>query len=190
MSHTTEDAISSSHYTLHLAGLTRELPIVRVSEHLRIASFVILGDAELVVAAARALADKLPQDIDCLMTAEAKGIPLAQELSRILGLKHYVVARKSKKPYMVNPLCVSVNSITTQKTQTLYLDKSDYEYIQNARVVLIDDVISTGESLEGIDLLAEKVGAQVIARAALLAEGSASDRDDIIYLEKLPLFED
>ena len=124
------------------------------------------------------------------MTAEAKGIPLAQELSRILGLKHYVVARKSKKPYMVNPLCVSVNSITTQKTQTLYLDKSDYEYIQNARVVLIDDVISTGESLEGIDLLAEKVGAQVIARAALLAEGSAADRDDIIYLEKLPLFED
>lgn len=177
-----------STYTLHVAGLTRTLPIVEVAKNLKIASFVILGDTELVVHAAQALAEKLPHDIDYLMTAEAKGIPLAHELSRILNHPRYIVARKSHKAYMTNPISASVDSITTQKHQTLYLDSGDCKDIKGARVVIIDDVISTGESVEGVELLAKKAGAHITARAAILAEGDAYLRKDIIYLEKLPLF--
>lgn len=177
----------SDFYELHVAGLTRRLPIIRIAPQLSIASFVILGDQELVTAAAQALAPKLPP-VDYLITAEAKGIPLVHELSRLLGLPHYIVARKSVKPYMAQPLVDEVTSITTQKPQTLCLDGKDALAIQGRRVAIVDDVISTGESLDAIGRLAEKAGAQVVARAAILAEGAAADRQDILFLEPLPLF--
>ena len=174
-------------YELNVAGVTRQLPIIQIAPNLAIASFVILGDCELVTAAAPLLAEKLPQ-VDYLVTAEAKGIPLVQELSRLLGLPCYIVARKSVKPYMELPLVDEVNSITTQKTQTLCLDGKDALAIHGKRVALVDDVISTGESLQAIERLVEKAGAQVVARAAILAEGDAAKRDDILFLEPLPLF--
>lgn len=183
-----DDQSFESEYLLCVAGIKRKLPIVRINSRARIASFVILGDTELVIRAAAQLAKRLPRDIDYLMTAEAKGIPLAQEMSRILGLEHYIIARKSKKAYMHDPLQVSVSSITTHQKQELFLDKPDAARIKGGRVVLIDDVISSGESLEGLELLAQKAGAQIIGKAAILAEGDAAKRDDIIYLEALPLF--
>ena len=174
-------------YTLSVAGLTRELPVIAVSPELSIASFVILGDSELVTAAAPLLAQRLPQ-VDYLMTAEAKGIPLVQELSRILGHPYYIVARKSIKPYMEQPLTHTVHSITTQKEQILCLDGKDAALLHGKRVAVVDDVISTGESLQGIVSLAQQAGAEVAAKAAILAEGAAAERDDLIFLEKLPLF--
>ncbi len=177
----------SDTYELHVAGLTRRLPLIPIKPDLAIASFVILGDQELVTAAAPLLAARLPQ-VDYLITAEAKGIPLVQELSRVLGLPTYIVARKSVKSYMEEPLVDAVNSITTQNTQTLCLDGKDAQAIQGKRVAIVDDVISTGESLLAIQRLAEKAGAQVAAKAAILAEGDAAKREDIIFLEPLPLF--
>lgn len=174
-------------YELTVAGLRRQLPIIPITPTLAIASFVILGDCELVTAAAPLLAEKLPP-VDYLMTAEAKGIPLAQELSRLLGLPSYIVARKTVKPYMQAPLTDQVNSITTQKTQALCLDGKDALAIRGRRVAIIDDVISTGESLSAVERLAEKAGALVAARAAILAEGEAARRKDILFLEELPLF--
>lgn len=174
-------------YELTVAGVTRQLPIIRIAPDLAIASFVILGDCELVTAAAPLLAERLPQ-VDYLVTAEAKGIPLANEVSRLLGLPYYIVARKSIKPYMRTPLTDEVNSITTQKTQSLCLDGKDALAIRGRRVAVLDDVISTGASLEAVERLVEKAGAEVVARAAILAEGDAAKREDIIYLEELPLF--
>ena len=177
----------SEYYELHVAGLVRRLPVVRVSPRLAIASFVILGDQELVTAAAPLLAQKLPA-VDYLMTAEGKGIPLVQEMSRLLGLPYYIVARKSVKPYMEKPLVDAVRSITTQKEQALCLDGRDAQAIRGRRVAIVDDVISTGESLQAIERLAQKAGAQVAAKAAILAEGDAALRTDILFLERLPLF--
>lgn len=177
-----------SYYELTVAGLTRQLPIMKIADNLAIASFVILGDCEIVTATAPEIMKKLPDQIDYLVTAEAKGIPLAQELSRLLGLPYYIVARKSVKPYMATPLTDEVVSITTQKAQTLCLDGKDALAIKGKRVALIDDVISTGESLAAIERLVEKAGAQIVAKAAILAEGDAAKRDDIIFLEELPLF--
>lgn len=174
-------------YTLEVAGLIRELPIVELTENLSIASFVILGDTELVVNAAPLLAKKIPE-AEVLVTAEAKGIPLIYELSKVLNMKKYYVARKSTKPYMDNPLINEVVSITTQKKQLLCLDQKDALEIKNKRVAIIDDVISTGESIKALEELIEKAGGQVVAKAAILAEGTATEREDIIYLGKLPLF--
>ncbi len=174
-------------YELTVAGVTRQLPIIQIAPDLAIASFVILGDCELVTAAAPLLAERLPK-VDYLVTAEAKGIPLANEVSRLLGLPYYIVARKSIKPYMRTPLTDEVNSITTQKTQSLCLDGKDAMAIRGRRVAVVDDVISTGASLEAVERLVEKAGAEVVARAAILAEGDAAKREDIIYLEELPLF--
>lgn len=176
------------HYTLKIAGLTRQLPIVQVSEELALASFVILGDRELVAASAPLLLEKLPP-VDYLLTAEAKGIPLAHEMCRILNHPYYVVARKSLKPYMEEALATEVISITTRQKQHLYLNGADAALIKGKRVALIDDVISTGESLNALERLAEDAGAQVVARAAILAEGFAADRDDILFLEELPFFQ-
>jgi len=179
--------MSTETYELKVAGLTRWLPKIKISDHLAIASFVILGDCELVTAAAPLLASKLPP-VDYLVTAEAKGIPLVHEVSRLLGLPTYIVARKSVKPYMEEPLIDEVTSITTQKAQLLCLDGADALRVRGKRVAVIDDVISTGESLGALSRLLETAGAQVVAKAAILAEGDAADRTDIIYLEKLPLF--
>lgn len=177
------------YYELNVAGLIRKLPIIKIKPGLSIASFVILGDCEMVTAAAPLVADRLPV-IDYIMTAEAKGIPLVNEVCRILGHPRYIVARKSVKSYMDDPLEIEVESITTQRVQRLYLDKNDTEMIRGKRVALLDDVISSGESLKALEKLALKAGAVVAAKAAILAEGDAAERDDIIYLEKLPLFYD
>ncbi|TXL61640.1 adenine phosphoribosyltransferase [Cerasibacillus terrae] len=174
-------------YELNVAGVKRQLPIIAINEHIKIASFVILGDTELVTAAAPVLAEKLPE-VDILVTAEAKGIPFVYELSKVLKMKRYVVARKSIKSYMRNPLTHEVNSITTQKVQTLYLDKQDVELLRGKRVALIDDVISTGESIQALEKLVQKAGGNVVAKAAILAEGDSAMRDDILFLEKLPIF--
>lgn len=175
------------YYTLEVAGVTRQLPIMQVSDSLCIASFVILGDCEIVTKAAPLIEAKLPQ-VDYIITAEAKGIPLVHELCRLRGLPYYIVARKSVKPYMSKPLTDEVVSITTQKKQTLCLDGKDAMLLHGKRVAVVDDVISTGESLSAIERLVEKAGGNIVARAAILAEGDAAKRDDIIFLEELPLF--
>lgn len=174
-------------YTLEVAGLKRELPLIRLNDNLSIASFVILGDTEIVVEASKELARKIPK-VDYLVTAEAKGIPLVHELSKNLKMDSYIVARKSIKSYMEDPLIHQVNSITTADAQILCLDDRDAELIKGKKLALVDDVISTGESLRALETLVESAGGQVLARAAILAEGDASQRDDIIFLEKLPLF--
>lgn len=174
-------------YTLNVAGVTRELPIIQISKDLAIASFVILGDTELVCAAAPKIVEKLPE-IDILITAEAKGIPLVFEISRLMNMKNYIVARKSIKPYMDSPIVDEVVSITTQKKQILCLDQKDASLIEGKRVAIIDDVISTGESISAVERLVEEAGGIVAAKATILAEGDAAKRDDIIFLEELPLF--
>ena len=174
-------------YTLHVCGLTRVLPIIPISEELSIASFVLLGDAELASAAGWELARRLPP-VDALITAEAKGIPLVYEIAKQLGLPRYVVARKSVKTYMHTPVVTPVHSITTEGEQLLCLDGSDAEAIRAKRVAIIDDVISTGQSLAAVEQLVSQADGQVVAKAAILAEGDAKERQDILYLEELPLF--
>lgn len=174
-------------YSLSVAGVTRELPIIKINEEISIASFVILGDTELICSAASQLVKKMPE-VDILITAEAKGIPLVFEMSRLLDMKKYIVARKSIKPYMNDPIVDEVVSITTQKKQLLCLDQDDALDIKGKRVAIIDDVISTGNSIEAIERLVKSAGGIVTAKAAILAEGEASDREDIIFLEYLPLF--
>ncbi|SFL73526.1 phosphoribosyltransferase family protein [Salibacterium qingdaonense] len=176
-----------STYTLQVAGLTRELPVIQVSPEVSIASFVVLGDTEIITAAAPLLAAKLPE-VDMLVTAEAKGIPFVHELSKQLGMSRCVVARKSVKPYMNEPLITSTTSITTQKEQQLVLDENDAALLDGKRIALVDDVISTGESLQALETLVEKAGGDVKTKAAILAEGNAADMPGITFLEKLPLF--
>ena len=173
-------------YTLKVAGLTRELPVCSVNEKLDIAAFVMFSDVELTVACAKELLKKLP-DFDVIITAESKGIPLAYEVAKQSG-KRYIVARKSIKLYMTDPIFVSVKSITTEAVQTLYLSKEDATSIDGKRVLILDDVISTGESLIALEKLVAKAGGEISAKAAVLAEGEAAERADIIFLEKLPLF--
>ncbi|GKX31250.1 adenine phosphoribosyltransferase [Vallitalea longa] len=174
-------------YTLELCGLKRDLPVIQINEDLKIASFVILGDAELVEKSGEILAKKIPE-ADVLITAEAKGIPLIYEIAKQKGMKKYIVARKSLKPYMKDPLVTKVVSITTQKEQILCLDKDEVTMLDGKNVVIIDDVISTGESINALEDLVNKAGGNVIGKAAILAEGDAANRDDILFLQKLPLF--
>ncbi len=175
------------YYNLKIAGLTRDLPIIKISDDLSIASFVVLGDCELITATAKELIKKIP-DVDYFVTAEAKGIPLVHELCRLRKMPYYIVVRKSIKSYMNGAITIDVNSITTQSKQILCLDGKDAELIKNKKIALIDDVISTGESLNALEKLVIKSGAEIICKAAILAEGDAALRKDIIYLEELPLF--
>ena len=174
-------------YHMTVAGLERDLPICPLNENLSIAGFVIFGDQELTVACARELLKKAPQH-DYIITAEAKGIPLAHEMARQAGAAKYMLARKGPKLYMRDIVSVSVNSITTAKEQRLYLDGTDAELMKGKRILIVDDVISTGESLHALEALVEKAGGKICGRMAILAEGDAQDRKDIVYLEKLPLF--
>ena len=174
-------------YHMTVAGLERDLPICPVNENLSIAGFVIFGDQELTVACARDLLKKAPE-YDYLITAEAKGIPLAHEMARQAGDDKYFVARKGSKLYMRDTFGVAVRSITTDREQHLYLDGADAKLINGKRVVILDDVISTGESLTALEALVEKAGGIICGRMAILAEGEAKDREDILYLEPLPLF--
>ena len=175
------------YYTMNVAGLERQLPICPVNDTLSIAGFVIFGDQELTVACARELLKKAPE-YDYIITAEAKGIPLAHEMARQHGDAKYILARKGPKLYMRDIFSVSVQSITTAKEQRLYLDGADAALMKGKRILVVDDVISTGESLAALEALVEKAGGQVCGRMAILAEGDAIARPDIIYLEKLPLF--
>lgn len=177
-----------TYYKLKVAGLTRQLPVIQLSKNLSIASFVLLGDQELTTAAAKALDEKLPA-FDILVTAEAKGIPLVHELARLRDQSHYVVARKSQKAYMTDPVKIELESITTTGKQVLYLDEGDRIRVEGKRVAIVDDVISTGASLRALETLVEEVGGQIVVKAAILAEGDAKNREDIVYLEPLPLFE-
>lgn len=177
----------NEYYDITICGLNRRLPIVRISDTACIASFVLLGDSELVLAAAACLKERIPE-VDYIITAEAKGISLVQELSRLLGMKRYFVARKSIKPYMQNPFVTEVYSITTQQKQVLCLDREESSLIKGKRILIVDDVISTGESLNAMEHLVKKAGGVVAGKAAILAEGKAMERKDIIYLEKLPMF--
>lgn len=181
--------MAKRYYELHVAGCTRQLPVLNITDKLAIAGFVILGDVEIVENTARDLAVKVPKDCDYVMTAETKGIPLAAELAKNLGQKTYLVARKSVKAYMDDPIWVEDESITTAGKQKLYLSASDVNLIRGKKVLLVDDVISTGGSMKALKELAEKAGATVCCQAAILAEGDAAKRDDIVFLEELPLLE-
>ena len=174
-------------YKMQVAGLERELPICKVTDTLYIAGFVIFGDQELTVACARELLARAPE-YDYIITAEAKGIPLAHEMARQSGAKKYFLARKAPKLYMTGVFESSVRSITTAKEQTLYLDVADAQLMKGKRILIVDDVISTGESLKALEVLVEKAGGIIVGRMAVLAEGDAQAREDLVYLEKLPLF--
>ena len=174
-------------YRMKVAGLERDLPICPVNENLSIAGFVVFGDQELTVACARDLLAKAPE-YDYILTAEAKGIPLAHEMARQAGDAKYILARKGAKLYMRDLFEVSVRSITTAKEQHLYLDGNDAKLMQGKRILIVDDVISTGESLKALEALVEKAGGIICGKMAILAEGDAQERPDLIYLEKLPLF--
>ena len=173
-------------YKMTIAGCQRQLPICPISDSLDIAGFVMFGDVEVTEAAAKALMEKCPEH-DVIVTAESKGIPLAYEMA-LIGFSYYVVARNGFKAYMEEPFLVEVMSITTDHVQKLYLSKADCENLRDKRILIVDDVISTGESLAAIEELLHSVGGQVVGKACVLAEGDAKDRTDIIYLEPLPLF--
>ncbi len=174
-------------YKMNVAGLERALPICKVTDSLYIAGFVIFGDQELTVACARELLKRAPE-YDYIITAEAKGIPLAHEMARQTGAQKYFLARKGPKLYMSGVFESAVKSITTAKEQRLYLDTADAELMKGKRILVVDDVISTGESLKALEALVEKAGGIIAGRMAILAEGDAVAREDIIYLEELPLF--
>ena len=176
----------SEFHSMKIAGLDRNLKKFPVSDSLDIAAFILFGDVEVTVAAASELLKKVPE-FDFIVTPEAKSIPLAYEMARQSG-KPYIVIRKGVKVYMGNPLSVSVRSITTQKEQTLFLGEDEVNLIKGKRVLIVDDVVSTGESLIAVRQLVSAAGAIEAATCAVLAEGDAKDRDDIIYLEPLPLF--
>lgn len=170
-----------------IAGLKRALPICRVNDNLYIGAFVIFGDCELTMACATELLKKAPE-YDYLITAESKGIPLAYEMARQHGDKKWLLARKGAKLYMQNVVGVEVKSITTAAVQKLYLDGEDAALMKGKRVLIVDDVISTGESLHALEALVNQAGGEIVGRMAILAEGEAQERTDLIYLEKLPVF--
>lgn len=175
------------YYTLKLAELERRLPLCPLNEKLSIAAFVMFGDVELTEVSARELL-KLAPEYDVMITAESKGIPLVYEMARQSGQNRYILARKSPKLYMRNVIRYEVKSITTEGGQTLYLDGDDAAYLYGKRVLIVDDVISTGASLFALEHLVAEAGGTVVGKMAVLAEGDAIERKDIIALAPLPLF--
>ena len=174
------------YYPLKVAGLERDLPVCKVNDNLSIAAFVLFGDVEMTVSAARDLL-KIAPEHDIIITAEAKGIPLVHEMARQNSEATYVVARKIAKLYMKDVFTVELHSITTDRLQTLCIDTVEAEQMKGKKVLIVDDVISTGESLRAVEKLVLKAGGIIAGRMAVLAEGDAKLRDDIIYLEYLPL---
>jgi adenine phosphoribosyltransferase len=175
-------------YKINVAGVERDLPLCPISDELNIAAFVLFGDVELTERSAEALC-KLAPEHDVMITAESKGIPLIHAMSRINGENRYVLARKSVKLYMRNVVKCETQSITTAASQTLYIDGDDAEYMRGKRVLIVDDVISTGGSLASLENLVRQSGGEIVGKMAILAEGDAIDRKDIIYLAPLPLFD-
>lgn len=175
-------------YKMNIAGVERALPLCPLNDKLQIGAFVMFGDVELTIATAKALLEKAPE-YDVMITAESKGIPLVYEMARQRGGERYVLARKMPKLYMRDVIKCEVQSITTAAKQVLFLDGYDAEYMKGKRVLIVDDVISTGESLNALVKLVEMAGGNIVGKMAVLAEGDAADRNDIIFLEKLPLFD-
>lgn len=175
-------------YNLKVAGIERDLPLCPLNDKLYIGAFVLFGDVELTEKCAEALCKVAPEH-DVMITAESKGIPLVYAMARQMGVNKYVLARKAKKLYMENIITYNVDSITTANHQTLYLDGKDAAYMKGKRVLIVDDVISTGESLRALEHIVTAAGGEIVGKMAILAEGDATERDDIIYLEKLPLFD-
>lgn len=175
------------YYEMTVAGCKRQLPLCKLNDELMIGAFVIFGDAELTVACAKELLKKAPE-YDYLITAEAKGIPLIHEMARQHGDKKYFVARKNPKLYMTGVFEADVRSISTAKEQKLYLDTTDAEMLKGKKILLLDDVVSTGESLAALEKLVNLAGGNICGKMTILAEGDAQNREDLIYLEKLPLF--
>ena len=175
-------------YRINIKGLERDLPLCPISDKLNIAAFVLFGDVELTEHSARELYKKAPEH-DVMITAESKGIPLIHEMCRLSGKNRYVLARKSVKLYMKDVVACETKSITTGALQTLYIDGEDAEYLRGKRVLIVDDVISTGGSLQSLENLVSQSGGEVVGKMAILAEGDAIAREDIIYLQELPLFD-
>ena len=176
------------YYKMNIAGCERKLPLCPINDSLYIGAFVIFGDPELTTAASAALLERAPE-YDYLISAEAKGIPLVHEMARLAGNQKYFLARKAPKLYMTGVFEAELRSITTAKDQKLYLDMADAELMKGKKILIVDDVISTGESLKAIELLVEKAGGIICGKMTILAEGDAQEREDLIYLEKLPLFD-
>ena len=174
-------------YEIDIAGLKRQLPICRVTDDLYIGAFVMFGDVELTIHCAKELLARAPE-YDYLLAPEAKAIPLVYEMARQSGKNKYFIARKHAKAYMTGIFEVNVRSITTDAEQKLIIDSEDAALLRGKRVLLVDDVISTGESILAVEKLAEAAGATVVGRATPLAEGDAYYRKDIIALAQLPLF--
>ena len=175
-------------YRLKVAGIERDLPLCPIGENLYIGAFILFGDVELTEKCSAALMERAPEH-DVIITAESKGIPLAYEMCRLSGKNRYVLARKSVKLYMKDVVSCETQSITTAAKQTLYIDGEDAEYMRGKRVLIVDDVISSGGSLLSLENLVKTAGGIVVGKMTVLAEGDAQERDDIIYLEKLPLFD-
>ena len=176
-----------THYEIEIAGVTRKLQLFPINDKLKIAGFIMFGDVEVTTASAKSLLEKAP-DFDIIITAESKGIPLAYEMARQSG-KDYVVARKGPKLYMSDVVTVEVDSITTNKKQILCLGSAEKELMCGKRILVVDDVVSTGESLNALITLVHEVGGNIVGKLAVLAEGDAIGRADITYLSPLPLFD-
>lgn len=175
-------------YSIEIAGVKRELPLCKVNDNLYIGAFIMFGDVEITVNSAKALLEKAPE-FDVLITAESKGIPLLYEMARQSGNNYYIVARKGPKLYMKNIITTEVDSITTDHIQTLCIGEEEANAMKGKRVLVVDDVISTGESLAALEVLINKVGGNIVGKMAVLAEGDAISRKDITYLSPLPLFD-
>ncbi len=174
-------------YEMTIAGLKRQLPLCKINDDLYIGAFIMFSDVEITKKCAEELLKKAP-DFDVIITAESKGIPLAYEMARQAGIDDYVVARKGPKLYMKNIITTEVDSITTDHIQTLCLGDKETNLLKGRRVLIVDDVISTGQSLLSLEKLVNQVGGNIVGKMAVLAEGDAADRDDILFLEKLPVF--
>lgn len=175
------------YYEMTIAGLKRQLPLCPITEDLYIGAFIMFSDVEITEACARELLVKAP-DFDIIITAESKGIPLAYEMARQAGINDYIVARKAPKLYMQNVITTQVNSITTDHIQTLCIGQTEVDKLKGKRILIVDDVISTGESLLSLEALINQIDGEIVGKMAVLAEGDAANRDDLIFLEKLPLF--
>lgn len=174
-------------HEMTIAGCKRQLPLCKITDDLYIGAFIMFSDVEITKACAAELL-KIAPEFDIIITAESKGIPLAYEMAAQAGMNDYIVARKGPKLYMKNVVTTEVDSITTDHIQTLCLGQDEIDKIKGKRVLIVDDVISTGESLKSIEVLVNQVEGNIVGRMAVLAEGEAADRDDILFLEKLPLF--
>jgi len=175
-------------YEMEIAGLKRELELFKINDKISIAAFILFGDVEITKASATELL-KIAPEHDIMITAECKSIPLIYEMARQENADNYIIARKAPKLYMNDVISAEVKSITTAKVQTLCLGSNDVAALKGKRVLIVDDVISTGESLKTLEILVEKAGGNIVGKIAVLAEGEAADRDDIMFLEKLPLFD-